>query len=266
MSKESGVREMGLLIMLLLAGAAIWWGQTAAGEGAVQREEAFAEEKAPRHAGFRERSAGVARLVEFAEEGLKANFRVSVQWNGKIEAGKAALLLEQLQADHGLKQIEAAGGHQQWDWADMAGWTGSVVVLDGAGDSHQVQMFIGLESDSSSIESMMGMRDGLDSMLEQWAAAGLWSVKLTGNWDAAPLADGEKLQESLLLLAENMLQAQKNGEYRDSGMVNATYSSKLLPFEADGGAGTTLQTALRQDTETKEWRVAIGSPVLTGEF
>lgn len=213
-----------------------------------------------------ERLAGVERLLAFGQTSLKPGYRVSLQWSGSLRADEAAFFTSELLSVYGAVLPEAAAG--DWSSCDFGGgaskeWLGSVSLLYPAEADGLVQAVVMLDGDDTSADALAQAMQGLDGWLRQ--AAGGWSVKLAGSWSGAAAA-GEAPEGSLELMAGKLLAAEPDGLYREAGISNATYRSALLPFKAEGSGATSLQTALHRDTETGEWRLAIGSPVLTGEF
>lgn len=248
--------------VLLLAVGVLWW--TITGTGAV----------ASSGIGQPERSAGMSSMLDFAREGLEESYQVSAQWTGSIDREQANRLMEQLEAVYALGILHQDNNHLSGEFAGAAGgsFAGSISLMEEG--SGRVQAFLQLEAEAADEAQLSAARDLLDSWLGAHEEPGSWSVKLTGQWRDSLDSEAEGLQKHMAdavqlqveLLAERVLGAGQAGIYQEGNMVNATYYSETLPFLLPGGHTTRLQTALHQDTETGQWRISVGAPMLSGEF
>ncbi|MNC64778.1 hypothetical protein D3C75_1150110 [compost metagenome] len=62
-----------------------------------------------------------------------------------------------------------------------------------------------------------------------------------------------------------LLAASELESYRDHGIVNTVYRTERTGLKAEGSKAG-FQTALHRNTETGTWNLAVGAPMLTGEF
>jgi hypothetical protein len=263
--------KQGLWLVLAVLAAACIWFATAFGEDvhlahadkkSVYKADEYSIEEQLK------RAAGVDRLLSFAEAAMKDSFVTSLQWYGSLNAEKATYLADRLHAAYGcntgLQQTAA-----QWQDACTfgggtdAGWSGVLTVMSGQG--HEEQASVRLEAVPGYADKLAEVRRQVDGWLSEAQGAGGWSVKLEGTWSEAA-AENSTPERELAGLSRSLLQSEGGEVYRDGSIINATYRSELLPFEANGTDGIALQTALHKDTQSGEWRLAIGSPMLTGEF
>lgn len=258
--KNTWTKRLVLLLMGLVV-AGVWWhaSQTEAAAGLN---------------GVHKRTAGMEGLVEFARAGLQDSYHISIRWNGELERGTAEELAARLENDFDSRITTSASEHGgiYSELADRSGrgLQGSLSLLEG----EPVQASLLLEAPAAQADALAEVRSRIDQWLDERDSDGAWSVKAEGIWgidymQSADTGSGEQLeliQEQVVSMAGKVLGAQRADSYREGSLAHDTYRSATLPFETAGAEGIKLQTAVRQDTETGEWKVAVGAPMLSGEF
>lgn len=196
-------------------------------------------------------------VLEFASRSMTEGYTVSVQWYGRLDDGQAAGLLETLRTSF---RLEESGSQIILTHTDGA------VSLRGAwsrlAGSHEGEAFLRLEADGSNGTELTEAGSRIDGWLRQSGGQGDWSVKAVGSWSGSGAAEPE---EALAGLAGTLLAAESLGVYKDQGIVNTLYKTELTGLKAVGSEAA-FQTALHRNTETGTWNLAVGAPMLTGEF
>lgn len=197
-------------------------------------------------------------FLQFASRSLKEGYQVSAQWYGHADDGQASGLKEKLVTQFTLSESSAADGFLLL--ADegsslRVGWNS----LDG---EHQGELFIRLEAEGMDQAALAEAGVLVDSWLKQEGMRGDWSVKAAGTWIGA---DGMPPKEALDGLAGTLLAGESLGVYQDGGIVNTLYRTDRIGLKA-AGTEAGMQTALHRNTVTGEWNLAVGAPMLTGEF
>lgn len=240
MNKWQGWLSMAV-ITVLAVGAGVWGKQAEAGTSlAVPSSSATGGETT--------RNDGWDKLFSFADTSLSGSYHVSMQWYGHTVAAQQAYLQDQLPAI--LPE-------------QVSGVDGELILVPAETGAHAM---IRLEGEAGQTTRMLEIRQHIDALLAAAPGSmpGDWSIKLEGAWQAESLAADPA--EALPGLAARLLDAKVNGSYRDKGILNLTYQAKQLAKTAPGSNSTSLQTALHLDSLTGEWKLAIGAPMLTGEF
>lgn len=258
--KNTWTKRLGLLLLGLVV-SGVWWhaSQTEAAAGVN---------------GVHKRTAGLEGLVEFARASLQDSYHISIRWNGELERGTAEELATRLENDFDSRITASASEHGgiYRELADKGGKgvQGSLSLLEG----EPVQISLLLEAPAAQADSLAEVRSRIDEWLDERGSDGAWSVKMEGTWgiganQSADTDSGEQLeiiQHQVVSMAGKVLGAERADSYHEGSLAHDTYRSARLPFEAAGAEGIKLQTAVRQDTETGEWKVAVGAPMLSGEF
>jgi hypothetical protein len=200
----------------------------------------------------------VGPVLEFASLSMAEGYTVSLQWFGHMDAGQASGLKELLHSNFRVDDTtgstvrlvaQETGSSLQGTWSRLSG-------------GHEGEAFLRLEADGAEAEALAAAGSRIDGWLREAGAEGDWSVKAAGVWK-----DTEALQPERAVsgLAETLLAAQELDTYKDQGIVNTLYKTERTGLKA-AGTQAGLQTALHRNSETGGWNLAVGAPMLTGEF
>ncbi|MDF2923231.1 MAG: hypothetical protein K0R57_2145 [Paenibacillaceae bacterium] len=209
-----------------------------------------------------------SKLQEFASASMQDGYRSSMQWHGELSGEDYSLLREKLYHFFGDKKADGSGtaggsgGFGQNDGWEIAGTLAAAPAKPG---NEAVHALILLEAEAGEAFRLTEAAEQIGYWLAGLAATGSWTLKLEGTWLEQD-GNSSVLSQVLAGQAKRILQAEENGRFQDNGMLNLTFRSSLLADIVVDAGGTAMQTALRQDTETGEWKLAIGAPLLTGEF
>jgi hypothetical protein len=245
--KRSGTGSWSWGVLVLGLAAALWFGGW--------NGHADAEAK--------DTDTGSERVLALASSQLKDGYTVSLQWYGQVKQDVAAELKTELGAIIGLEKIGAASADQESYRLVTEELEGSLTFVQ-AGHGQHVQVVVSLEGTPVQASGMITLQSKLADSLSGWDKEGLWTTKAQGVW-SLPGEDASR-QGKLSGAVEDTLKGQVSSIYKDRGIVSMTFRSELLPVKASKEDATALQTAYQQDTETGEWKLSIGAPMLTGEF
>ncbi len=197
-------------------------------------------------------------VIAFASMSMAGDYTVSIQWYGHMDEAQSAGLKEQLQP--GFLLVESAAGVVSLSSAgEGSRLRGSWSRLSG---SHAGEVFLRLEADETDARALAEAGSRVDGWLRAAGAAGDWSVKAAGVWNGHAALQPE---DGVSGLARTLLAAEKLETYKDQGIVNTLYKTELIGFKAEGTEAG-FQTALHRNSETGGWNLAVGAPMLTGEF
>jgi hypothetical protein len=200
----------------------------------------------------------IERVIAFASRSMAEDYTISIQWYGHMDEAQSAGLKEQLQP--GFLLVESAAGVVSLSSAgEGSRLRGSWSRLSG---SHTGEVFLRLEADGTDARALAEAGSRVDGWLREAGAAGDWSVKAAGVWSGDAALHPE---EEVSGLARTLLAAEKLETYKDQGIVNTLYKTELIGFKAEGTEAG-FQTALHRNSETGGWNLAVGAPMLTGEF
>lgn len=200
----------------------------------------------------------VEPVLEFAALSLAEGYTVSVQWYGHMDEDQTDRLRELLQS--GFRLDESAGPAV----THISPKEGSLLqgTWSRLSDGHEGESFLRLEAGGAEAGALAAAGSRIDGWLRETGAAGDWSVKAAGVWKGDAAMQPE---EAVKGLARTLLGAEELESYKDRGIVNALYRTSRIGFKAEGTEAA-LQTALHRNTETGAWNLAVGAPMLTGEF
>lgn len=197
-------------------------------------------------------------VIAFASGSMAEDYTISIQWYGHMDEAQSAGLKELLQ--HGFLLEEAAAGMVSLSSAGEGNsLRGNWSRLSG---SHAGEAFLRLEADGTEARALAEAGSRIDGWLREAGAAGDWSVKATGVWNGGAAQHPENAVDGL---ARTLLAAEELETYKDQGIVNALYKTELIGLKAEGTEAG-FQTALHRNSETGAWNLAVGAPMLTGEF
>lgn len=245
--KRSGAGSWSWGVLVLGLAAALWFGGW--------NGHADAEAK--------NTDTGSEQVLALAASQLKDGYTVSLQWFGQVAQEEMAKLKAELEAIVGLDKVEAASADQESYSFGLEGQVGSLAFVH-AGHGQHVQVVVRLEGTSGKAAEMISLQSILSDSLSGWDKDGLWTTKAQGAWKLP--AEEASHETKLSGAVEDTLKGQVTSIYKDLGIVSMTFRSELLPVKASKEDATALQTAYQQDTETGEWKLSIGAPMLTGEF
>lgn len=213
----------------------------------------------PAMAGNGENQAfSVDPVLEFASRSMAESYTVSIQWYGHMNEAQSSGLKELLRT--GFLLDESAGSTVSFSSAEEKSslrGTWSTLSAGRGGDS-----FLRLEADGTAAGALAEAGSRIDGWLRKTGAAGNWSVKAVGVWKGDAAMQPE---EAVTALARTMFATEVLETYKDQGIVNALYRTDYISLKAEGTEAA-FQTALHRNTETGEWNLAVGAPMLTGEF
>lgn len=210
-----------------------------------------------------EAAVAAGRILDFADEALAEDYRISLQFYGETDWRKAEALVQDMDDALGLESLDSAAGELQAAYRLMNG-PGTVTFLWNEKAEEWITV-VRLEGDRREAGRLLELQEALDALLEQAADNGLWSTKAEGAWRSGSSAEGVP-ERQVEELAGARLKAQRKAVYREGAMSHMTFTSELLPVKASKKDNTALQTSLHRDSETGNWKLAVGAPLLTGEF
>lgn len=196
-------------------------------------------------------------VTAFASQSLAEGYTVSIQWYGQLNDVQSDGLAELLRPGFRLEEA-AAGVVSLSPEGEASSLRGSWSRLSGG---HQGEAFLRLEAAGADAAALAEAGSRLDGWLRETGAAGDWSVKAAGAWKGGA-ADPEAAVSGL---ARTLLAAEELAAYKDQGIINTLYRTERTGLQA-AGTEAGFQTALHRNTETGAWNLAVGAPMLTGEF
>ena len=197
-------------------------------------------------------------VITFASRSMAEDYTISIQWYGHMDEAQSAGLEKLLQPGFLLEE-SAAGVVSLSSGGEGSRLRGSWSRLSGC---HAGEAFLRLEADGTEARALAEAGSRIDGWLRAAGAAGDWSVKAAGVWNGDAILHPE---DEVSGLARTLLAAEKLETYKDQGIVNALYKTELIGFKAEGTEAG-FQTALHRNSETGAWNLAVGAPMLTGEF
>lgn len=173
-------------------------------------------------------------------------------WSERLGMTPAAALTEQ-QGHAVYRQEGAAGGCKQ---------TLLLTSLN-AGEFYAIVKTECETLPAAGAAEAVALQQRLDAAVEglEWDAS--WNVMVQGGL-ADPSAQGA---EAALRTVELELAAKAEERYEDRGTVSVSYASpELNEFVWSGDRKLHLQAALRCDSQSGDWRLTLGTPVITTEY
>ncbi|WP_409342408.1 YwmB family TATA-box binding protein [Paenibacillus sp. MBLB4367] len=223
----------------------------------------------------------VARYAEEQMEGAKqvtirfaAPMSEELQAKGWHEAGRklAKLFAMKEEAVAAEKPANGSAG------SEKAAYRASAQLPDGEGSVSLVLFDTGEGLPGYAVfkrELTAGRLDGDALAAWQRQAAGLlrdsglkgkWNIAVQGMVSEETLASGGNA-DALLKRIGNFFLGKELERYTDSGTLSVTYSSKKLKGSVRSGVyHVSLQAALHKQSENGQWRLTIGTPVITTEY
>jgi hypothetical protein len=235
-------------IVLAIAAAAVgmWNGRAGAGASGAAEE--------------------TARVLAFADQTLAHNYHISLQYYGEMDGQNADALVSRMDGILDLERMQTAAPDLQTAYRLNAG-SGTITFVRHGGTEGRVQSVVRLEGGRQDTAQLLLLQSELDALLAPVSDNGLWSTKTEGSWNAVESAEkGVSPEKAVEALAEGLLKAKPQDVYREGSMSHMTFTSEMLSVKASKRNATALQTSLLRDSVTGEWKLAIGAPLLTGEF
>jgi hypothetical protein len=218
-------------------------------------------------------AADAALVLEYADHMAADGYTLRLQRYGHTTEREASRLVKELAETVGLEQT-GSGTNGLQEAYELAGGKGSLTLIrsgngsgpgSGAGSANgKVQTFLVLEGTHEDSSGLLELQALMEPVLAKASDGGRWSVKVQG--DMAGTGEAPQREQAAVDWAGRLMEARMNGAYREGGISNLIFASDRLAVKATKDDDTALQVSIRQDTETGGWKLAVGAPMLTGEF
>ncbi|MFC0211697.1 YwmB family TATA-box binding protein [Paenibacillus chartarius] len=138
------------------------------------------------------------------------------------------------------------------------------LLLAGSADGDSSFLIVKLESPAGSplaADALLEWQRSASRSLAELGFAGAWNAALQGR-----LAESGEPDAALAAIAGSF-RAKPLESYRDGGTYSVAYGTKLLHRTVRSGShDIALQAALHQNTTNGEWRLTLGTPLITSEY
>jgi hypothetical protein len=136
------------------------------------------------------------------------------------------------------------------------------LLLTGSHDGASGYLIVKLETVSETQNMPVQWQRQTAQRLEKLGVRGTWNVMVQGG--AAGAGDQP---ERFMKAAGAAFRAQKLETYSDEGTLSVSFATGMLKDHIRSGAhDVNLQAALHRDSITGQWRLTIGTPIITSEY
>jgi len=228
-----------------------------------------------RHA---EASAGndAERLLNAVKPFVRGEARVEFKYTGSYgdcRGGERALLEtgHELSGRLGLSQaaeLGASNGHAVYTSENgvFASGAASLTVAQPQGQA-ACYMVLRLDASAQAAQAdMLAWQERMTGVLQELGIGGAWNVMVQGEVGAdAVSADEQAKQLTAGLL--NKLDAEALESYADTGTWSVSaVTERLAGGVMSGDRRMNLQAAMHRDSVSGQWRLTVGTPIVTMEY